>query len=235
MFLLAAGLGSRLKPLTDRTPKCLLPIQGKPMLEIWLSHLARCGVDEVLVNTHHLHEQVVAFASSWSSKKPKLVLSYEPLLLGSAGTLYANQDFIKGEEHFLVCYADNLTHFNVMLLNQILMERHQENPLGIMALHRSEEPQRCGIAVMDHVGWIREFEEKPKQPKSHLANAGLYAFTKEALRFLPDKIPSDIAFHFIPKLLPRLLGLEIKDPLIDIGMINAYHQVNDPSFWKSET
>ena len=85
-FLLAAGLGSRLRPLTDRTPKCLLPIGGRPMLQIWLEQMGSWGVTDVLVNTHHLWEQVEAFASTWRGKA-KLHLAHEPDLLGSAGTL----------------------------------------------------------------------------------------------------------------------------------------------------
>jgi len=224
-LLLAAGLGSRLRPLTDKTPKCLLPIQGKPMLQIWLEMLARANVDDVLVNTHHLHEQVEEFARHWSGQC-RLTLSHEPVLLGSAGTLRANVDFVKDEALFLVCYADNLTHFDVSLLAKLLQSRLAENPLGVMALFRSDEPWRCGIADQDAHGWIRKFEEKPKKPLSNLANAGLYAFSREALKFLPEKDPADIGHDLIPKLVPRLLGLEMNAPLLDIGTLEAYQKAN---------
>lgn len=65
-FLLAAGLGSRLRPITDRIPKCLVPIGRQPLLQVWLELLAQHGVREVLINTHHLPEQVQALASGWS-------------------------------------------------------------------------------------------------------------------------------------------------------------------------
>ena len=227
-FLLAAGLGTRLQPLTDKKPKCLLPIHGKPMLEVWLRHLAKCGVHEVLINTHYLHEQVEQFAKQWFNS-PKLILKHEPSLLGSAGTLHHNRDFIHKEKSFLVCYADNLTAFDVSLLLKTLRSYQAKRPLGVMALHHSSEPWRCGIAELDQEGWIQKFEEKPRNPKSNLANSGLYVFANEALNFLPHNTPSDIAHDFIPKLLPRLLGLEMQVPLIDIGTPEAYERANRKS------
>lgn len=228
-FLLAAGLGSRLRPLTDHTPKCLLPIGGKPMLETWLRQLANAGVDEVFVNTHHLHEQVERFAEAWKSK-PHLVLRHEPTLLGSAGTLRANRDFVKGEECFHVCYADNLTRYDVSKLDRLFAANKAGRPLAVMALFRSPEPWRCGIAEMDASGWIRKFDEKPPKPASNLANAGLYVFSREALEMLPDQTPSDIGTHFLPLLVPRLLGLEMDEPLVDIGTIESYERVKGGRF-----
>src|SRR5207248_10785628 len=87
-LLLAAGPGTRLGALTRQTPKCLLPVEGKPMLVWWLQTLKELGVDEVLVNTHHLAEQVEAFAGTWNGP-PRLRLAHEPKLLGSAGALAA--------------------------------------------------------------------------------------------------------------------------------------------------
>jgi mannose-1-phosphate guanylyltransferase len=230
-FLLAGGLGTRLRPLTDQTPKCLLPIHGRPMLEVWLSQLAQCQIDEVLVNTHHLHKQVETFAQTWKST-PKLRLAHEPSLLGSAGTLSANRSFVENEEIFLVCYADNLTAFDVSALAKALRAKIKERPLGVMALHRSEEPHRCGIATLDEKGWIHEFVEKPQNPKSNLANSGLYAFHRDALDLLPAKTPADISYDFIPKLIPRLLSLEMNAPLIDIGTVEAYENAQKLSDFK---
>lgn len=87
--LLAAGLGTRLRPLTDHTPKCLVDIRGQVLLDIWLDALAAAGVDEVLVNLHHLPEQVEAHLARRGGG-PLVRTVFEPVLLGSAGTLLAN-------------------------------------------------------------------------------------------------------------------------------------------------
>src|ERR671933_1076253 len=111
-FLLAAGLGTRLRPVTDTVPKCMVEVGGRPMLDIWLDALAKAGVDEVLVNTHHLPGVVEAHVAGRSGP-PAVRLSHERVLLGSAGTLLANKDFVAGEDMFLVVYADNLTDFDL--------------------------------------------------------------------------------------------------------------------------
>jgi mannose-1-phosphate guanylyltransferase len=227
-FLLAAGLGTRLKPLTDSIPKCLLPIEGRPILEYWLSHLAKSGVTEVLVNTHHLHQQVESFAKSWKGL-PILHLSYEENLLGSAGTILANKNFIKNDD-FLVCYSDNYTRFDVSVLATVLKG---SSALGVMALNDTMEPHRCGIVELDSEGWVTSFIEKPANPKSKLANAGMYAFSAKSLSYLEKKVPIDIAQDFIPKLIPRLIGLHIREDLIDIGTLEAYDKLNSSlsKFW----
>ena len=98
-FLLAAGVGSRLKPLTDTTPKCLVPIKGEPLLQIWLELLRKQGITEVLINIHAQAEAVRRFlAGRFSALEIKLVEEYH--LLGSAGTLAANRDWIGGDTDY---------------------------------------------------------------------------------------------------------------------------------------
>ena len=111
-FLLAAGLGTRLRPLTDRVPKCMISIDGRPLLDIWLDSLADAGVDEVLVNLHHLPE-VVRGRLQARRGGPLTYPVFERELLGSAGTLAANRTWAEGEDVVLVCNADNLTDFDV--------------------------------------------------------------------------------------------------------------------------
>ena len=117
-FLLAAGVGSRLRPITDTTPKCMLAIGGQPLLDIWLDAFDRAGVDEVLVNLHHLPDVVRNHleARAGSLQPPAVRTVFEPELLGSAGTLAANRAWVGGEEMFLACYADNLTDFDLRSL-----------------------------------------------------------------------------------------------------------------------
>ena len=114
-FLLAAGVGSRLRPITDTTPKCMLTIGDRPLLDIWLDAFDRAGVDEVLVNLHHLPDVVRAHLAARTGP-PAVRTFFEPELLGSAGTLLANRQWVEGEEFFLACNADNLTDFDLRSL-----------------------------------------------------------------------------------------------------------------------
>ena len=112
-LLLAAGLGTRLRPLTDTIPKCLVPIVGKPLLEYWFKLLSDAGVHPVLVNTHYFPEKVMAhIENSRFSSIVKIV--HEDELLGTAGTLLANRDFF-GDEPLMLIHADNLSKFNEII------------------------------------------------------------------------------------------------------------------------
>jgi mannose-1-phosphate guanylyltransferase len=101
-FLLAAGLGTRLRPITDTVPKCMLAIDGRPLLDIWLDEFDRAGVEEVLVNLHYLPD-VVRRHLATRTGTPAVRTFFEPELLGSAGTLAANRDWVAGEDMFLAC------------------------------------------------------------------------------------------------------------------------------------
>ena len=118
-ILLAAGFGTRLRPLTDTIPKCLVPIKGKPLLQIWLERLTESGFDKFLINTHYLSNQVNDFVYS-SKFKDKCILKNEIKLLGTAGTLLANLDFI-GEDECMLVHADNycLANFSDFIIFSI--------------------------------------------------------------------------------------------------------------------
>ncbi|MGA1791765.1 MAG: nucleotidyltransferase family protein [bacterium] len=237
-FLLAAGLGTRLKPLTDNVPKCLLPIHGKPILEIWLEKLAEYGVEEVLINTHHLADQVERFILENQAKRawPAIRLFFEAKLLGSGGTVWEKRDFVADDRDFLIIYADNLT---VMDIGH-MMEYHQKTGATLtMGLFESTAPRNCGIVRMDSVnplsGVILGFEEKPKKPRSNLANAGIYIANRKIFEFFPESKGQarsvrkekgegilDFGHHILPRLVGHMHGYIINTLLIDIGTLRNY-------------
>jgi mannose-1-phosphate guanylyltransferase len=228
-FLLAAGLGTRLRPLTDRVPKCLVEIAGKPMLDIWLEALAKAGVDEVLVNTHHLAELVDGHVIRRSGP-PRVRLSHEPVLLGSAGTLLANRDFVDGEDMFLVVYADNLTDFDL----GALVDAHRSGrDVATLSVFHAPRPSECGIVdVRD--GRVVGFVEKPADPPGDLANAGMYAFSPQVLDEIRGPLPQDIGFHLLPGLVGRAGVVSLGDTFfLDIGTPAALDRAR--SVWKGGT
>lgn len=219
-FLLAGGRGERLRPLTHSIPKCLVPIQGTPLLAIWLDLLQRAGVEEVLVNVSHHADQVRAFlAQRKDNSRPRVVLSVERAPLGSAGTVRAQRWFVADEESFWVLYSDNLT--NVSLTS--VLEAHQRHGFVLtMALFRSQNPSASGIATLGADGRIVEFAEKPACPSSNLANAGIYL----ARQALFDEIPAsdhvvDFGHDVLPRLVGRMQGHVIDGFLMDIGTPEA--------------
>src|SRR5262245_10551294 len=111
-FILAAGEGTRLRPLTESVPKCLLPVRAVPLLEIWLKNCMGAGIDRVLVNAHAHAEAVKEFAATQKTGV-KVEIAEEARLRGSAGTLKENHSFVAGDEAFFVLYGDVLTNVDL--------------------------------------------------------------------------------------------------------------------------
>jgi mannose-1-phosphate guanylyltransferase len=221
-FVLAAGLGTRMGAITRTTPKCLLPVAGKPLLGRWFDLLARAGVDSVLVNTHHLPEPVRAYVAS-SDPPLEVRLAHEPVLLGSAGTLHANRGFASGEDRFLVVYADNASQVDLRALSRA----HRADSAATLGLFRVPDPHTRGIVELDAVDTVVGFIEKPERPKSNLAWAGLLIGTPELLAAIPDVTPCDLGHDVLPRLLGRMRGLEIDGYHRDVGTPESYRQACD--------
>ena len=217
-FLLAAGLGTRLRPLTDNTPKCLLPIRGIPMLQIWFALLREYGIDEILVNVHSHGDAVRRFIQEHSDGLDVRMFE-EPTLLGSAGTVLVNRDWVKKEDCFWVFYADVLTATN---LNKMLAFHDRCNQIATIGVYEVADPSRCGIVQVDDCGVVRDFIEKPKAPVSNLAFSGLMLATPGLLDLIPDKSPADLGFDVLPQIIGRMAAYRIPDFVIDIGTLETY-------------
>ncbi len=217
-FLLAAGHGTRLRPITDTLPKCLVPIRGTPLLSIWLDLCKQFGIDEVLINVH-AHGSMVREFLRQNTNGPQVRLIEESQLLGSAGTLRSNRDWVASEELFWVFYADVLCRPD---LGGMLQLHGQRKPAATLGVYEVADPSRCGIVSTDGEGVIRQFVEKPTTPVGNLAFSGVMIGTPEMLDLIPDEIPADIGFHVLPRLTGRMLAFTIHDYLIDIGTMENY-------------
>ena len=182
-FLLAAGVGTRLRPLTDTIPKCLVPIQGAPLLAIWLEWCAMYGIDEILLNSHAHSDRVREFVDVYHGPV-RMTLTHEPELLGSAGTLHVNRDFVAGEKEFAVLYADVLTNCRLDLLLDFHRLRRSSVTLGT---YRVPNPAQCGIIATDESGRVTEFIEKPQFPKADTAFSGILIGGPALLDCVPRK------------------------------------------------
>lgn len=222
-FLLAAGVGSRLRPVTDTIPKCMVAIDGRPLLDIWLDAFDRAGVTEVLVNLHHLPDVVRQHVATRTGP-PAVRMVFEPDLLGSAGTLLANRDWVAGEESFLVCNADNLTDFDL----RSLIEAHQHHDaIATLTVFRSERPWTGGVVETDAAGLVTGFTEKPAEPVSDLTNAGMYAFRPRVLDEIDGAPPADIGFDLLPRLVGRARAVLVDGYFRDIGTVDAYQRARE--------
>lgn len=220
--LLAAGLGTRLRPLTETVPKCLVDIVGKPLLGYWFDALERAGIRDVLVNTHHLREPVQAYLAQVERERGfRIVEAYEPKLLGSAGTLAANRAFADGADECVIVYADNLSDLDLGAL--LAFHRSHADPFT-MVLFRTSRPRECGIAALDADGRVVEFVEKPAEPRSDLANAGVYVVSADAYREIADQRAFDLGFDVLPRFVGRMRGFAHSGYHRDIGHLAALEQ-----------
>lgn len=219
-FLLAAGEGTRLRPLTSNIPKCLVPIQGKPLLGIWLEWCAAYGIDQILLNSHAHSQRVQEYVATYRGPI-RITLTYEPELLGSAGTLVRNRDFVVSEPEFAILYADVLTSCRFDRLLEFHRMRRAPVTVGT---YRVANPSQCGILTTDESGRVIDFVEKPEAPKSDTAFSGILVGGPALVGCLPERVPSDIGFDVLPHLTGRMFAYPIEEFLLDIGTLEKYER-----------
>ena len=220
-LLLAAGLGTRLRPITLHTPKCLVSIGGEPLLGRWLRKLELAGCESVLVNTHYLAEQVETFLKSWQSRTMTVQTTHEPELLGTAGTLLANQEFFRGATGLLI-HADNAMAGDVK--DFLAAHRKRENDcLLTMLTFKTNTPSSCGIVELDNKQVVQAFHEKLLKPPGNRANGALYAFEQDFLDHLNlmNPSPSDFSTEVISEFLGRIQTWHTQQEYLDIGTPNS--------------
>jgi mannose-1-phosphate guanylyltransferase len=231
-IILAAGYGTRLKPLTDTIPKPLVPIAGKPLLKYHLDTLRTAGVTDVLINTHYLAEKISTFVEEYTEnyQLPSITTVFEPELLGSAGTVLNNIDFF-GTEPFLIIYSDNLTTISY----SNLIAHHKNSGADVtIACYKEPHPEQKGVIEYDPMSKrIHRFVEKPKpgESTSDMANAGIYVISPFVLKELHvSKRPLDFGFDVFPHLLAQgnvLVAYKMTEFLLDVGTPQTYTRAQD--------
>jgi len=215
-LLLAAGLGTRLRPITDHIPKCLVQVHGKPLLEYWLELLLPNGIEQILLNTHYLPDEVRAYVGS-SRWRDRVTLVHESELLGTGGTVLRNRDFFKNSP-FMVAHADNLTRFDV----SAFLARHQSRPACTeitMMTFETDVPRSCGIVEEDGCGVVTAFHEKVENPPGNHANAAVYIFEPSVVAFMVslERDVIDLSTEVLPHYMGRICTYHNCDYHRDIG------------------
>ncbi len=221
-MVLAAGIGERLRPLTDHLPKPLLPIANRPTMGHVLRHLARHGFTDVIANLHYRSEEIVEHFGCGSDYGVKLAFSYEEELLGPAGGVRRCKDFFE-DETFLVTGADDLTSMNLTALVAAHREVGATASIGLVEVEATSE---YGIVVTDGTGRIERFVEKPKgQAPSRTANTQIYLFEPDVFEFIPPDQFYDFGFHAFPAMVEAgvpFYGFTLDGYWRDIGTIQDY-------------
>jgi len=198
--LLAAGKGTRLRPLTDRVPKVMVPINGKPVLQYHIEGLAKHGIRDIIINLHYLPDVIRAYFSDGSKWGVKIQYSLEPEILGTAGAVKNLEPSLAGAP-FLVVYGDNILDIDYKEFARISKAR---DGLGTIAVFELEDVSGSGIVEIGEGDRILQFVEKPKPEEvfSHWVNAGVFWFNPRIFEHLPSGF-SDFSFDIFPRLLER--------------------------------
>lgn len=225
-MILAAGEGTRLRPLTTFLPKPMVPIVGVPLLERTLTWLAGQGVTEAAINLFHRPQMIPDYFGD-SFAGIRLHYFFEDTLRGTTGGVKAAESVL-GDAPFFVIYGDNLVHADL----RHLAEFHASHcGLGTIALFQHPNPTAAGIVGLDAHSRITRFVEKPPGDEvfSNLANAGVYVLDPAIFEFIPQNAPSDFGRDIFPWLLAQnlpLYGTPLGGYLQDTGTPEAYRQAN---------
>jgi len=211
-LLLAGGLGTRLRPLTDEVPKCMVEINGKPLLEWWLTEFERLGVDECFVNTHHLAHVVEEYISNRPDSR-WISLIHEPTLLGTAGTVRSLRDHFRSDV-LLLAHADNLVLGSLDGLITAHSQRPEQCEMTMLTF-KTNRKSDVGIVVVDTKGLVLEYFEKDPSAPGNLANAAIFLIEPEVLNELGSAV--DFCKEVLPRMTGRTFSFEFQGTLIDIG------------------
>jgi NDP-sugar pyrophosphorylase family protein len=227
VMIMAAGKGTRLRPLTDFVPKPMAPIVNRPAIHHILRLLYRHGFREVVINLHHLPEAVTTYLGDGSWMGMKITYSTEPELLGTAGGVKNNQLFL-GSDTFLVMSGDSLTDID---LTGLAAAHRRNGSIATIAVKEVVDPSLYGVVVLDDDHRVVGFQEKPSlaEARSRLCNCGIYVLEPEIF----DHIPADRFDDFGSRLFPYLLDAGVPfhaEPIeaywSDVGNLAEYVRGN---------
>jgi NDP-sugar pyrophosphorylase family protein len=218
VMLLAAGRGTRLGELGRQTPKVLVEIGGKPLLAHQIEYLAREGAELVVINAHHLSEQIIEFVESreWDCQ---VELAVEPELLGTAGGLRAALPYFERHMPIAVLNGDTLIDAP---LHRIVDEHIQSGLAGTICATWLSDTTGKGLITVDFAGNVTGFEEKPPVPRPGLASAGLYVLDRELAALIPPGVFSDLAHDLFPLALDLELGLRVEQ------LVGSFSDIGTP-------
>ena len=215
--LLVGGRGSRLRPLTDKMPKALLPVQGKTITEHLFELLKKYGIRDSVLCVGYLKEKIKDYFGDGSRIGMNIIYVEENEPLGTAGPLKLAKKYL--DESFIVSNGDESKNINIPRMFRL---HKRKDALATIALTTVDDPSHYGVARLDG-SRIIEFVEKPPNPPSNLINAGFYILEPEVLEMIPEGF-SMLEKDIFPKLakMGRLRGFPFAGQWFDIGTIERY-------------
>jgi mannose-1-phosphate guanylyltransferase len=218
-MVLAAGLGTRLRPLTYEITKPMVPVLDRPVMEHILDLLARHGIDEVIANLHYFPDSIREHFGD------RLAYRVEEELLGTAGGVRACREFF-GDEAFIVISGDALTDID---LGALAARHRSAGGIATLAVKQVPDTREYGVVLHDSNGRITGFQEKPEPEEalSNLGNCGIYVFDPSIFDYFPERPFVDWAKDVFPVLLERDVPFhihEVQEYWNDVGSLAELRQ-----------
>jgi len=226
-MVLAAGRGERLRPLTDRLPKPMIPVAGKPLLDYTLTYLRNCGIEEVVINLHHLAHEIRQYVGDGSAWGLRVLYSFERSLLGTGGGIQKASPHLIGGT-FVVMNADILVELD--LQNVIRFHREKQGAVTLV-LREDPEVDRYGAIEVDADGCVREFLGKlglPKRPRKRLMFTGLHVLEPIVFSYMPlEATVFSITEVYLSMLRAgeKIFGYEMRGFWTDLGTQERYRRL----------
>ena len=217
VFVLAGGEGTRLKPYTYSTPKPMLKLGGKPIIQYVLENLKRAGYKDIIMTVGHHHEQITSYFGDGKKLGIKIEYSIENERMNTAGSILPLKN--KADSTFAVVMGDHLTNLD---LSEMVKHHKKTGAVATIALFRDTTPLEYGVAEVEN-GNIQGFVEKPLL--EHLYNTAIYVFEPEIFDYIREK--EDFAKNVIPRLLSdkkKISAYVFDDVWFDIGRLSDYER-----------
>lgn len=228
-IVLAAGVGSRLDPLTSQLPKPLVPVANVPVMEHIIKLLKSHDVSNIHANLHYMPQKIVDYFGNGEKWGVNLNYKHEQQLSGDAGGVRALRSYLM-DGTFIVLMGDLLTDAD---LTRIVREHKAKKAIASIAVKQvpEEELNRFGVVVTDGQGFIKGFQEKPeaKDALSDKVSTGIYVLEPEVFHHMPAQGEYGFGRQLFPELIQKglpVLGIEIEGYWSDVGTIQQYRQAN---------
>jgi len=225
-MIMAAGVGSRLMPLTMDVPKPMIPMANQPLMASIVALLHDNDFNDIICNLHYHADTISQYFGDGSSMGVSMHYSRENELMGTAGGVKLCEWFL--DEPFAIVSGDGLTDVNL----QELFEAHRaKGALATIALKEVEDVQHFGVVITDANGKIQRFQEKPRAEEalSHTVNTGIYIFEPDIFKYIPSNQFYDFGKQVFPALVRMgapFYGVEIDRYWCDVGNLDTYRQAH---------
>lgn len=226
-MILAAGVGSRLDPLTSQLPKPLVPVANQPVMEHILKLLKAHGIQDVISNLHYLPDKIRNYFGDGSKLGMNLDFRFEPELTGDAGGVRACREYF-GQDTFIVLMGDLLTDAD---LSRVIAEHKRKKAIATIGIKQVEDVSQFGVVLTDKDGFITGFQEKPapEEALSNFASTGIYILEPEVFDLMPKEGTYGFGRQLFPKVLQEklpLLAVDLSTYWSDVGTIQQYRMSN---------